>query len=818
VIVYTGTKSRFRQDVMTNDIGGIIASTFKSVTGHGTKQSEINSWVNSLQYMDRVLEDPAIPATAGVAIEYHIPRSSKRIDFILTGTDAQHTDTAILVELKQWQQADLTAKDGIVVTTFKGGPQETPHPSYQAWTYNPNSAVPGRIPRSSGPRAKRYARQARGGVCRPEGAHAMRGVSSSRNLPAKRLPFLRNNGKIKPSKNLADSLAGMLRGNQEFVMVDDQKIVYETALALAAEVCTGHNPNSEGIPREAGGGPSAMRARPDGVYASRRAPAMRAENCIGNFQAKHVLIVEGGPGTGKSVVAINLLVALTNQDMVAQYVTRNSAPRLVYAAKLAGTLKRSRIDNMFRSSETFHKAQPNEYDCLIVDEAHRLKEKSGIFNHLGENQVKELIKAAKLAVFFVDEDQKVTLKDIGDKDEIRRWARQQHAKVTELKLESQFRCNGSDGYLAWLDNTLEISKTANPTLHPEDYDFRIMDDPAQLHALIRRKNQAKNSARMVAGYCWNWLSKKTPALKDIVLPGYQAAWNLTADGQAWIIKPASVSEVGCIHTAQGLELDYVGVIVGPDLVVRGGRVITVPGARAGSDKSIHGWKALAKKDPAATKLRLDAIIKNTYRTLMTRGLKGCYVHFTDEETARHFKARLAPAPAAQAAPAAAALKVLFRIEEEVAAALKFTAYLPVYSLQAACGNFGRGMAVEPLGWIKCPPGLKPDHNMFAAQVAGRSMEPRLQDGDYCVFRANPGGSRQNKLVLVQHSSIADPDTGGSYTVKKYTSKKKYAPDGAWQHEEIILQPLNPAYSPIVIPNAEDEEFMVVAEVVGKYTK
>jgi len=793
VIVYAATKTRFQQDVLSNGIGDIIYDAFRGATGHSTNRSEINSWVNSLQCMDRVLNDPAIPADAGVAIEYHLPRSSKRIDFILTGKDAQHTATAILVELKQWQQADLTAKDGIVVTTFKGGPQETPHPSYQAWTYKrlledynatvqeekinlyPCAYLHNYAPDNTitNPFYAQYTKEAPV-FLKPDALKLQefikRNIKHGDRAGRDGLLYRIDNGKIKPSKNLADSLASMLQGNQEFVMVDDQKIVYETALALARQAATGQ---------------------------------------------KHVLIVEGGPGTGKSVVAINLLVELTKQEMVAQYVTRNSAPRLVYAAKLAGTLRRTRIDNLFRSSETFHKAQPNEYDCLIVDEAHRLKEKSGIFNHLGENQVKELIKAAKLAVFFVDEDQKVTLKDIGDKDEIRRWARQQHAKVTELKLESQFRCNGSDGYLAWLDNTLEISKTANPTLHPEDYDFRIMDDPAQLHALIRSKNQAKNSARMVAGYCWNWLSKKTPALKDIVLPGYQAAWNLTADGQAWIIKPASVSEVGCIHTAQGLELDYVGVIVGPDLVVRGGRVITVPGARAGSDKSIHGWKALAKKDPAATKLRLDAIIKNTYRTLMTRGLKGCYVHFTDEETARHFKARLAPAPAAQAAPAAAALKVLFRIEEEVAAALKFTTYLPVFSLQAACGNFGRGMAVEPLGWIKCPPGLKPDHNMFAAQVAGRSMEPKLQDGDYCVFRANPGGSRQNKLVLVQHSSIADPDTGGSYTVKKYTSKKKYAPDGAWQHEEIILQPLNPAYSPIVIPNAEDEEFMVVAEVVGK---
>lgn len=144
-------------------------------------------------------------------------------------------------------------------------------------------------------------------------------------------------------------------------------------------------------------------------------------------------------------------------------------------------------------------------------------------------------------------------------------------------------------------------------------------------------------------------------------------------------------------------------------------------------------------------------------------------------------------------------------------------YLPVYSLEAACGAFGRGMAVEPQGWAKCPPGLKPDRNMFVARVSGRSMEPRLHHGDYCVFRANVAGTRQNKIVLVQHSSIADPDTGGSYTVKKYTSKKKYAEDGAWQHEEIVLKPLNPEYDDIVIRDAEDEEFVVVGELVEKVT-
>jgi len=224
MIVYSATKAKFSQDVMTNDIGNIILGAFKGATGKSTQKSEINSWVNSLQYMDRVLNDPAIPGDAGVAIEYHIPKSNKRIDFILTGADAGNLETAILVELKQWQHAALTDKDSIVITEFMGQPRETTHPSYQVWSYNPNPAGHGGIPRSSGPRAKRYARQARGGVCRPVRATAMRWVSSSRNLPAKRLPFLRNHG-IRPSKNLADQLASMLKGNREFVMIDDQKVV-----------------------------------------------------------------------------------------------------------------------------------------------------------------------------------------------------------------------------------------------------------------------------------------------------------------------------------------------------------------------------------------------------------------------------------------------------------------------------------------------------------------------------------------------------------------------------------------------------------------
>jgi len=612
MIVYSATKQQFQNDVMSNDIEGIVYSAYKKATGKATGLSELASWRNSLQYMDRVLNDREIPEDAGVAIEYHIPQTSKRIDFILSGKDDNQRDSAVMIELKQWETAELTDKDGTVNTRFKHGAKNTAHPSYQAWSYKCLIEDYNQTVREESiqlhPCAYLHNYEqddvitndfygeylAEAPVFLKDDALKLREFIKSHVKYGDKdgIMYRIDHGKIKPSKNLADQLSSMLSGNDEFVLIDDQKVAYETALQLAGR-------------------------------------ATEAE--------KQVLIIEGGPGTGKSVLAINLLVELTRREQVAQYVTRNSAPREVYKAKLTGSFTRSRIDTMFSGSGAFHSVEDNTFDTLLVDEAHRLNEKSGMFNHLGENQAKEIIAASKFSVFFIDEDQKVTLKDIGSKDEIRFWATRFGAQVAELALESQFRCNGSDGYLAWLDHTLQIRETANQTLEGIDYDFRVIDDPASLHELIREKNAEKNKARMLAGYCWKWISKKQPELHDIVIGDYEATWNLDSDGQAWIIKPDSVSEVGCVHTSQGLEVDYVGVIIGPDLIVRDGQVITVPEARASTDKSVHGWKKLMKENPEATRAQLDAIIKNTYRTLMTRGQKGCYIYSTDPETQAYFK-------------------------------------------------------------------------------------------------------------------------------------------------------------------------------------
>ena len=266
-------------------------------------------------------------------------------------------------------------------------------------------------------------------------------------------------GRIKPSKGLADSLASMLSGNQEFLMIDDQKLVYEAAIDLAHEA---------------------------------------------NKGKKQVLIVEGGPGTGKSVVAINLLVELTKREMNTQYVSKNAAPRAVFAAKLTGTMTKTKINNMFKGSGSYIGAETDFFDALIVDEAHRLNEKSGLYGNQGENQVKEIINASKLSIFFLDENQRVTLKDIGSLEEIEDWSGKLSANISRMKLKSQFRCNGSDGYIAWLDSSLQIRDTANTTLDNIDYDLKVFDSPIRLREEIFQKNAINNKARLVAGYCWKW--------------------------------------------------------------------------------------------------------------------------------------------------------------------------------------------------------------------------------------------------------------------------------------------------------------------------
>lgn len=616
MIIYQSTKELFIDRVKANDIDQLLIDFYFNSTGKHVGKSEQDSWRSSMRYMRDVLNDRDIPSNSGVSIEYQIPQTSKRIDFILTGQDEGKNDFALLIELKQWSKdVQMTEKDGIVMTGFFG---EVSHPSYQAWSYAAllegfNETV---YEEKIQLRPCAYLHNYIEDDVIKNDFYAdylikapvfLQGDEEKQKLQAfikrfvkygdtSRIMYRIDSGRIRPSKSLADSLTKMLKGNQEFVMIDDQKVVYETAVGLAKR---------------------------------------------SSQENKNVLIVQGGPGTGKSVVAINLLVALTKAGLLTQYVTKNAAPRNVYESVLTGAFRKTEITNFFSGSGSFVDLDPNVFDVLIVDEAHRLNAKSGMFKNLGLNQIKEIIEASTFSIFFIDEDQKVTWHDIGETGEVQKWADVCGANVHLLSLTSQFRCNGSDGYLAWLDNILQIKETANTVLDNQEYDFQIVDSPVRLREMIFEKNKERNKARLVAGYCWDWVSKTNKVLTDIHIPEYafRMKWNLASDGNLWIIGPESVNEVGCIHTCQGLEMDYVGVIIGDDFVVRDGIVVTRPEKRAKSDSSLKGYKKLLKEDPEAAKIKADAIIKNTYRTLMTRGMKGCYVYFTDKETEQYFRSR-----------------------------------------------------------------------------------------------------------------------------------------------------------------------------------
>jgi DUF2075 family protein len=269
-----------------------------------------------------------------------------------------------------------------------------------------------------------------------------------------------------------------------------------------------------------------------------------------------------------------------------------------------------------------------------ADEAHRLKKKSAIFH--GENQVKELIHSGRVTVFFIDEDQRITTKDIGSKEEIRKWAAFYGVSVYEgedLNLVSQFRCNGSDGYLNFLDNLLGIRSTANLDFD-YDYEIRLFSSPTQMREALREKNAENNKSRMIAGCCYEWISEKNPDGDDydIVLEdGFKAKWNFSHT--LFAIAPDSFDQVGCIHTTQGLEFDYCGIIIGRDLRYEGGHVITDPSMEAVSDKS-SGIRSC--KDKALA----DRLIRNTYKTLMSRGQKGCYLYCEDKALLEYISSRL----------------------------------------------------------------------------------------------------------------------------------------------------------------------------------
>ena len=790
MIVYQSDVVGFRKDVLTNRIEEQIHRLFFVLWKKRTSPAEVAAWKNSLGFMDRILADATAPDDAGVAIELQIPGSAKRMDFVLSGLNSGRRKTAIVIELKQWSEVKRSPKDAIVETFVGGRVREMLHPSYQAWSYTTllydfNEAVR-EAPIELHPCAYLHNCESGENVRhRFYDEYTNRAPIFLRDDATVLREFIRShvkygdkgavlfeilNGRIRPSKNLADSLSSLLAGNPEFTLIDDQKEVFEAAIHLAAGAQQGQ---------------------------------------------KKVLIVEGGPGTGKSVVAVNLLVTFTNKRLTAKYVTKNAAPRAVYESRLTGTLRKTRISNLFGGPDAFVSAAKNSFGALIVDEAHRLRAKAGLYGNLGENLIKHLIESAHFTTFFVDDAQRVTLKDIGGVEEIERWALALGADVTRMQLSSQFRCGGSDGYLGWVDHTLGIRETANPTLIGIDYKFRVCDSATELRDLIRRLNRGDNKARMVAGYCWQWRSKKNPELLDVEIPseGFAARWNLSEDGGTWIIRPDSVEQIGCIHTCQGLEVDYVGVILGHDLVIRKNEWVEFPERRAKQDLSIRGYGKLLLEDRLAGQRKIREVIRNTYRTLMTRGARGCLVFSVDPETNEYLRRAVGRELDA------------FNVAEPVGDTLPNVSFQPLKisptplegsvpcfdSLDSVvCRGPGEKAVVEK--WVELPDTYRIKPGMFVAKVSGDSMNRRIPNGSWCLFVAHRG-SAEGKIVLVKRTSLTVAEGEVKCVVRRYMTASSR--DGQ-AVSSITLWPdsHDRTYRPTAITAAESTEVEILGEFVA----
>ena len=620
MIVYNGTKSTFVDDVRHGVIETKILDLIRSKGLLGGQEREVESWHNSMQFMRNIVDDPEIADDVQVAIEYNIPQTSKRVDFLIIGADQGGKDSIVIVELKQWSKAEKVDDEmHYSVRTYVANDNRIVcHPSYQAYSYSrflinysqeiqdkQISLVPCAYLHNYYPEYKSVLSDSIYREWYSAAPFFVRNETDEFSAFVKKfvtkksangdLLYLIENGRIRPTKSLQDALTSMLKGVPEFMLLDEQAVCYDMCLRTMLQ-------------------------------------------CLKD-RKKRTVVIQGGPGTGKSVLAVNLLVKLINDSLNSAYVTKNSAPRQAFLTLLTqGHANRlADIKHLFRSPFGLNLCEENAYDCLIVDEAHRLV-KQMYRDQGGENQVKECIHAALLSIFLIDEDQAVTTKDIGSIAEIRKWCEVEGSRLImnrDTQLVSQFRCNGSDAYIQFIDNLLQrTEETVFVDTSELNYDFRVFDDPTRMRDTLREINQVANKARMVAGYCYDWNVKYGRGYVDIELPGgFQAKWNL-ADDSIWAINPHSFEEVGCIHTAQGLEFDYVGVLIGKDLYYdpATGRVMTDKSAISHDDRS-SGIRS--SSDAEARRL-----ILNTYKTLLTRGQKGCFVYCEDENLREYIKSRL----------------------------------------------------------------------------------------------------------------------------------------------------------------------------------
>jgi len=614
MIVYKNSSVGFLEDVETNRISDRIKEAFAAVAGKKNfAEKETDSWINSMQFMGNVVRRAKIAEDCGILIEYGLPSSSKRIDFIISGKDESGKRNFIIIELKQWKEAQSTLRKDLVLTSYYSGRHST-HPSYQAssykWflsDYNEN-VYKNSIQPYSCAYLHNYPEKNPEPLKDPVYSEI---VNESpvyfKDDQAKLEEFIRKHvgygngsdilydiesGNIKPGKKLIDHVTGLFKGNMEFHLLEEQKVAYETAIDIAL-----------------------------------------------NATGKTVYIIRGGPGTGKSVISMSLLGGLLKKKKNTLFVAPNASFRDVMLHRLTHGRDTERAKHLISGSGKFVGSRADIFDTLIVDEAHRLKNEKA-YMYQGENQIRDIINAARVSIFFVDEDQIIRPEDIGSVSEIKKIAGQFGAQVLETELSAQFRCAGADGFVNWISDVLQIRQTANFNgWDNKDFEFRIFDDPNLLRDYVFEKDKEGHSARLLAGYAWPWTSARNgnpnSQIHDVCLKEFDFSmpWNSRQAGTTWAINDEGLHQVGCVHTSQGLEFDYTGVIVGKDLMYdpAGDSFVT----DWDHYKDSNGKKGMRNKPE-----ELNRLVRQVYRILLTRGMKGCGVFFQDKNMAEYFRRRL----------------------------------------------------------------------------------------------------------------------------------------------------------------------------------
>jgi uncharacterized protein len=546
-------------------------------------------------------------------------------------------------------------------------------------------------------------------------------------------------------------------------------------------------------------------------------------------------LVEGGAGTGKTILAIFLFKLLNSniedfnfkefedsedkfQNIVKELRVKYQRPKMALVVPMASF--RKTLKKVFKNINGLNAnmvvgpsdlAQEN-YDIVVVDESHRLRRRVNLGTYFGVfdkvcqklnmdkyvcSELDWVIKQSGKAILFYDQNQSIKPSDTKNED----FARLKTLPSTKIEiLRSQFRVKGGRDYVDYLDKLLTCSfERDNKKFSSSEYEFLLFDSIDDLVSEIKKRDKENGLSRLIAGYSWEWISKEDKQKKDIKIGGTELMWNSV--NEDWINSDNSINEVGCIHTTQGYDLNYAGIIFG--------REITYD--RSKNEISIIKENYFDKNGKQSIKepSELKAFIVNIYKTIMLRGIKGTYVYVCDKELRNYFAQHIRSF-------ASSAISPSFILKESIR---PFENAVPVYDLRAAAGNFSHEQIVnenrDEFEWVPLPPGLKPSKDLFACKIVGESMNKIIPNGSICLFRKYTGGSRNGRIVLVQHTAIQDPDMGSGYTVKEYHSKKQ--DDGTtWHHESITLRPLsnNNDYKDIELSDSE----LVDLKVIGIFER